>query len=123
MVFKKDINPFIVKNGNYSVKYVLGVLASQLISYLYLNTSSIATKDDFRQTTLGELRSIPIPAATPAQQAEIAALVEQVLAAKAADPTADTTASEMQIDTLVAALYGLTTTESALIQGKDSVGQ
>ena len=115
MVFKKDINPFIIKNGAYSVKYVLGILASRLISYLYLNTSSIATKDDFRQTTLGELRSLPIPAATPAQQVEIAALVEQVLVAKAADATADTATLEQQIDALVAALYGLTPAEQQLL--------
>jgi len=51
----------------------------------------------------------------PAQQAEIAALVEQVLAAKAADATADTAALEQQIDALVAALYGFTPAEQQLL--------
>jgi len=60
MVFKKDVNPFIVSTTKVSTKFLMGVLSSKLISFLYLNTSSVATKDDFRQTTLGELRSLPV---------------------------------------------------------------
>ena len=60
MVFKKDVNPFIITNTNFNPKYILSILASKLISYLYVNTSSIATKDDFRQTTLSEIRNLPI---------------------------------------------------------------
>jgi len=47
--------------ADWNVFFVLGILNSRLISYLYVNTSSIATKDDFRQTTLAELRRLPIP--------------------------------------------------------------
>jgi len=60
IVFKKDVNPFIITNRDFNPKYVLAVLASKFISYLYVNTSSIATKDDFRQTTLSEIRNLPI---------------------------------------------------------------
>jgi len=60
-VFKKDINPFVVTTTRVQPRYLLGVLNSKLISYLYVNTSSIAMKDDFRQTTLAELRRIPVP--------------------------------------------------------------
>ncbi len=60
MVFKKDINPFVITDKEFHPKYVLAVLASKFISYLYVNTSSIATKDDFRQTTLSEIRNLPI---------------------------------------------------------------
>lgn len=62
-----------------------------------------------------DLTQLPIPTATPAQQAEIAALIEQVLAAKVADATADAAALEQQIDALVAALYGLTPAEQQLL--------
>ena len=59
-----------------------------------------------------QVSQLPIPAATPAEQAAIAALVQQILAAKAADPTghgpaADTAAPEAAVDALVAALYGV----------------
>ena len=61
------------------------------------------------------LNQLPIPHATPAQQAEIAALVEQVLAAKAAgEPTATL---EAAIDALVAARYGLNPAEVAQLGG------
>ena len=59
-VFKKDLNPFIITNKDFKTKYVLGLINSSLFSWLYINSSSIATKDDFRQTTLAELRKLPI---------------------------------------------------------------
>ena len=40
--------------------YLLGILNSELISYIYIGKSAIALKDDFRQTTLEELRELPI---------------------------------------------------------------
>jgi type I restriction-modification system DNA methylase subunit len=60
LVFKKDVNPFILQNSEINHYFLLAILNSKLISYLYINTSSIATKDDFRQTTLAELRKLPI---------------------------------------------------------------
>ncbi len=68
IVFTKDINPFIITHSEFLTKYVLCLLASQLFSYLYLTNSSIAIKDDFRQTTLGELRELPIFIASLEQQ-------------------------------------------------------
>jgi hypothetical protein len=62
LVFKKDINPFILHSADKEeTLFLTGVLNSKLVSYLYINTSSIATKDDFRQTTLAELRRLPVP--------------------------------------------------------------
>jgi len=61
LVFSKDINPFLVIDDRFDTHYVLAILNSKLISYLYVTSSTIATKDDFRQTTLGELRNIPVP--------------------------------------------------------------
>lgn len=113
MVFKKDVNPFVVTDDKYDAQFVLGILASSLISYLYLNPSPIDTKDNFRQTTLGELRVIPV--ATPEQQAGITALVEQTLAAKTTDATADTSALEAAIDVLVYRLYVLEYPEVLLV--------
>jgi hypothetical protein len=65
MVFKKDVNPFVLADDGWDPYYVLAILNSSLVSYLYVNTSSIATKDDFRQTTLAELRRIPVPRFNP----------------------------------------------------------
>ena len=129
MVFKKDINPFVVTTAALSPKYLLGIINSRLISYIYVNTSAIATKDDFRQTTLAELRRIPIP--SPSSRAlhdKLVALVDKMLllvpklrAAKSDGDRATlenaVAATDRAIDALVYELYGLTADEIALVEG------
>jgi hypothetical protein len=133
MVFKKDINPFILTDKIHSLYYVLGILNSRLISYLYINSSSIATKDDFRQTTLAELRRLPVrtinfeDAADKARHDRIVSLVEQMLAAKVKHAKATTEseknrleiqieALDRQIDEAVYELYGLTEEEIKIVE-------
>ena len=53
-----------------------------------------------------------------AVQAQIAALVEQVLAAKAKERNADTASLEAEIDQLVYQLYGLTDEEIEIVEGR-----
>lgn len=59
-VCKKDLNPFIVATEDISPLYILANINSSFHSFLYLNFSTLATKDDFRQTTIQELRRLPI---------------------------------------------------------------
>ena len=59
-VSTKDLYSFIVTNKEYAPHYLLGVLNSALISFFYLAQDTIATKDDFRQVTLGGIRQLPI---------------------------------------------------------------
>ncbi|WP_048825864.1 Eco57I restriction-modification methylase domain-containing protein [Hymenobacter sp. DG25B] len=94
--------------------YLLGVLNSS-ITDSYFKSIGAKLKDAFFEYKPKYISQLPIPTATPEQQVEIAALVEQVLAAKATQPTADTLALEQQIDTLVARLYGLTEAEQQLL--------
>ena len=79
MVFKKDINPFIPIDSQFSPKYLLAIMASKLISFIYLSLSSIASKDDFRQTTLAELREVPIPIVGIADQQPFINLADYIL--------------------------------------------
>jgi hypothetical protein len=134
MVFKKDINPFVLTNVELNPKFVLGVINSRLLSYLYVNTSAIATKDDFRQTTLAELRHLPIPisyrdsSADKARHDKLVGFVEKMLAMKpklrgaisdsekAALQNAVTT-TDAEIDRLVYELYGLTKEEIKIVEG------
>jgi hypothetical protein len=89
--------------------YLLGCLNSQAVWFQIKH--SIQQIRGGYQLMFNNFSNVVIPHATPAQQAEIAALVEQVLAAKAAgEPTA---ALEAEIDALVAARYGLTPAEVA----------
>ena len=116
MVFKKDINPFIPIDNNFDAKYLTGILASNLISFIYINVSSIATKDDFRQTTLSELRDLLIPVADKIIRNSISDKVTQILTLKQRDPQADTGDLEAEIDRMVYQLYGLTEEEVKVVE-------
>jgi type I restriction-modification system DNA methylase subunit len=59
-VVKKDLNPFIRVGTDMSHRYLLACVNSSLLSYIYISSSALAQKDDFRQTTLSEIRSLPI---------------------------------------------------------------
>lgn len=80
--FSKDTNPFIL-NEKKKTLYVLACLNSKLMSYMYVNLSSIATKDDFRQTTLGELRDLPIVFPKRKVQQRVSDLVSEILESEA----------------------------------------
>jgi hypothetical protein len=115
LVFKKDINPFIPINKDFHAMYLTGILASKLISFIYLNSSAIAVKDDFRQTTLTELRNIPIPKISMEEQRPIVNLVSKVLHMIKVDPNS-TTNEQSQIDQLVYQLYDLSEEEIAIVE-------
>ncbi len=93
------------KNQPLSLKYVLGILnSSYLESYTKANAKKMGKCFEFSSNFL---RSIPIPDATPAEQAPIIQSVEAILEANRANPAADVTAHEAKLDGLVNALYGL----------------
>ena len=121
-----DDAQFVVRNNLFTVvpkqdcpklKYVLGVLNSRCISWLYENAINAEKGEALAEVKRGHLAQLPIPAATASQQAEISALVEQILAARGADVGADVSALEARIDARVYALYGLDDGEIALIEG------
>ena len=78
IITNKDYNPFKIISKDYDIFYILGLLNSKLISYLYVKKSAIALKDDFRQTTLAELRSLPIKKAKQKQSDEISKKVQKL---------------------------------------------
>ena len=129
MVFKKDINPFVITAPEMNAFFLLGVVNSVVVSYVYVNTSTIALKDDFRQTTLAELRRLPIPKfdRKNSQHVTIVRLVEQMLNLQDKLATVMTglerreaerksAALDRQIDRIVEALYGVTEAEHAAIE-------
>ena len=115
-----DQSVFIAKlkpsQTDYEIEYILGVLASPTAAY-YFKHAANEFDDLFPKIKIGEFKELPIPAATAAEQAAIAALVQQILAAKAADPAADTAAPEAAVDAAVAALYGVALPGAAPVAG------
>ena len=86
----------------FHIRYLLGVLNSQRAKDFLL-----AHRRNNVQLYPDDWKKLPIPMATQEQQQPIIDLVNQILAAKSADPEADTSALETQIDNLVNQLYGL----------------
>ncbi len=116
IVFKKDINPFIITDNDFYTKYILAIMASKFISYLYINISAIALKDDFRQTTLTELRELLIPKIPVNEQLKFVSLANDILLVKKENYQANTQALEQEIDVMVYELYGLTAEEIAIVE-------
>jgi len=78
----KDLYSILITDDGYDIKYVLATLNSTLISYLYYMRSTVAQKDDFRQTTLEEIRQLPMVRADPKVQQEIATYVDRLVNVK-----------------------------------------
>jgi len=53
--------------------FVLGLLNSKLVSRLYLDQVTQATKDDFPQVTVKDILELPVPLPGAARHAEIVA--------------------------------------------------
>jgi adenine-specific DNA-methyltransferase len=109
-------------NSKYNLKYVLALLNSKLIN-LYYQSISQEKGRLFAEVKKVYLEQIPIKILDRQRQAPIITLVEQILAAKKADPKANTSALETQIDCLVYQIFGLTDAEIAVVEGKNQKGE
>ncbi|MEP1304588.1 MAG: Eco57I restriction-modification methylase domain-containing protein [Balneola sp.] len=119
-VNKKDIYNVIIQDNKYAIEYLLALINSRFFSYLKIGGSSLATKDDFSQLTLGDLRKLPIKIIPPERQIKFVELANQILALKKENSEADTSKLEAEIDQMVYELYGLTEEEIAIVE--ESVG-
>ena len=110
---------------------MLGILNSKLLSW-YLSKVSTPFRGGYYSCNRQYLEQLPIPASIlpaprresysislPGEASQIESLVTRILAAKKADPAADTLALEVEIDQLVYQLYGLTEDEIAFVEGRD----
>jgi adenine-specific DNA-methyltransferase len=121
----------ILPQHNVDLRFVLGLLNSKLISYLYINQVTQAAKDDFPQVTIRDVLNLPYPLDDEIQQKCLVTLVDQMLKAKeelaAAKLDQDVQRLEhrcatldRQIDEAVYELYGLTEEEIKIVEGKSS---
>jgi adenine-specific DNA-methyltransferase len=93
------------------LRYLLGLLNSKYASVLLSNLRG----GDYHIYP-EHLRNLPIPLVSAEKQQPVIALVDKILAAKAADPQADTSAIERQLDNLVYRLYDLSYEEVKVIE-------
>jgi hypothetical protein len=100
-----------------------------LVSYLYINQVTQATKDDFPQVTIEDILKLPFPyPVDKSRHDRMVEMVEQMLALHKQLASAKTEhektalqrqidATDKQIDELVYELYGLTEEEIRIVGG------
>jgi hypothetical protein len=115
-VTKKDIYIFKLNNVDFSIKYLLSILNSKLISFIKTKASTTAKKDDFTQLTLNDIRELRVPIPSEQKKYLIENLVSQILASKKSNPATDAISLEKEIDRLVYELYGLTDDEIRIVE-------
>jgi type I restriction-modification system DNA methylase subunit len=111
-----SITPFKLYSKSYDLRFLLGVVNSELISWYARLTLPNFGKDIFPKLNPQDIKALPIAPSTQKQQAPISKLVDQVLAAKRKDSDADTSELEREIDRLVYQLYNLTPDEIDIVE-------
>ena len=108
------------KTSKLSYKYLLGLLNSALMDFLY---NDLVNEDNriFPEVKPIQMFKLPIKIAANEQQIFISKIVTAILTAKKADPKADTGSLEAKIDDMVYRLYGLTYDEVKTIEPEYSI--
>ena len=106
------------ENLEISLKYILAVLNSKLMSYYFMKNTAKSVRQMFPKLILEDLRKFPIKRITAKKQQDLISIVDEILTAKKSNPNADTIILEQQIDQLVYELYGLTEEEIKIVEGK-----
>ena len=99
--------------------YILGLLNSKYTSYYLMNKfRDKHLAGGYLAINKSTIEQLPFKIAEDESQTIIINNVKTILKAKSANPSADTTALESEIDRLVCQLYGLTDEEIAIIEKK-----
>ena len=98
-----------------SLKYLCAILNSTLITWFIKNTAR-TTGEGLTQWEKFSVERLPIPQIPAAKHRPFVRLVDSILEAKDADPLADITELEAEIDRLVYGLYGLTEGEIGAVE-------
>lgn len=130
-ITNKNLYSIKPKDSSLSANLLLALLNSKLISFLYLSQVSQATKDDFPQVTIQDLKSLPFPETDCTAHNAIISLVERMLVLQSALSDNDELFDDArhllkhridtldaQIDAHIYALYGLDEAEIALVEGR-----
>ena len=108
---------FLLPPSGINTRFLLGILNSSTIRF-YLNQIAGTSGMGTSRWINNYVKEFPIPEISKNRQAQLVRLVDRILAAKTANPDADTTELESEIDRRVYALYGLTEAEIAAVEGR-----
>ena len=113
----QGLNFIIPKDDEADLHFLLGILNSKLINYLFATKFlNLAIKAEY-------VKQIRIPLTTPVHNEIIVNLVDKILNAKKANPQADTSVWEQEIDKLVYYLYGLSYDEVLIVDPETPISK
>ena len=104
------------KSKSVNLRYIIALFNSKLLNYIYQSISQERGKSQ-AQVKVKTVNELPLIVPDEEYQQPIVELVDRILKAKAADPDADVTVLEWDINDLVYELYGLTEDEIDEIEG------
>ncbi len=115
--FVFDINGYFCANTCYFIPFndtwLCGLLNSKLIEWFYSLVSN-KVRGGYLRAFTDYMTQVPIP--DQAKFESLGKLTDKILAAKRANPDADVSALEREIDALVYKLYGLTVEEIKIVE-------
>ena len=111
----QGLNFIIPKDDKANLHYLLGILNSKLINYLFATKFlNLAIKAEY-------VKQIRIPTATSSQRDCIVSKVNQILSTKKENPLANMSEMEQEIDLMIYKLYGLTYDEVLVVDPETEV--
>lgn len=118
-ILLNDLNSMNIINIKESPECILGILNSKLTSFWFVHKFGKMQRNTFPQFKINELANFPLPMKRHEKQSEISELVNQIMVGKKANPDADLTRLDQEIDRLVYELYDLTDEEVAVVEGSN----
>lgn len=111
---------YVLKNDEKSISYLalLSILNSRLVGFWIANSGEKTNQNLFPRVSMASLKAIPLPCVSSSNDWIMSEVASKIVAAKKADPNADTSALEAEIDQLVYKLYDLTPEEIAIVEGR-----
>jgi hypothetical protein len=100
-----------------TLKLLLAVVNSSLAFFYVKEKYPASSYNEGTTFTKEMINDLPLPKIESKDKDDLVALVDKILAAKRANPQADTSAWEREIDQLVYQLYGLTEEEIKIVEG------
>ena len=104
------------ENTTVSLKYILAILNSQLMSYYFVKNTAKSVRKLFPKLILEDLRKFPIKEISDKDQKPFIKLVDKILSLKKSNPNADASELEKEIDKMVYELYGLSVEEREIVE-------
>ena len=107
----------ILSKHNLSLKYLLALLNSRLLNYIYQSITQEKGKSQ-AQVKIKNVRRLPLVVPGSKIEGTLIRLVDQIIEVKLTNSKADTSELEAEIDRLVYQVYGLTDEEIAVVEDR-----